>query len=1124
MAAKVIVLQAGHEPPLDPNHEDQPGAPGEREFNVAVRERLVAALSTDDRFTAVPVPGRIETGTKSDASLFLHADGGDVAARGFHFGYPPASESSKALAGLVRAEFEALPTHLESRADNGGANLTDYYGYRFVDGGAKLVVEHGFVTNPLDRHWLLTNVPQVAKAEYVALCRFFELTPRAVDLGQRTLRLQQPRMEGHDVRLLQLCLSNLGFGPASADAVFGDGTAHAVKRFQQTKGLQDDGVVGAGTRAALAASSPADRVLKLTQPPMQGPDVQWVQQQLTSHGFGPLTPDGTYGPATAEAVRRFQGAHGLPPDGEAGPATKAALAGEPGPKAPLVEPPPMMQFDPAGKPPILSYNVPDEVRHHGRLAIDLQLPLSLFRDAARPAGVDPSRTGLAALARPDVGGGGLDDVPTNHPNPPKVIELVVTKPANGETIPGEAPHGAMIELAGTARMASGTGSVAAVDVQVGGEPPRPAEPGSPGNWATWTAKVTVPVTSTVEIKVIATHSGGVVKKDQPVVVDVVVNPAGETPSETTPPTVTITSPQEFVIAPPEGSFVDITGSAADEGSGVDRVELTVDGARIQDAEPMHSDLREWRRPQVFLTRGRHRIVAKAFDRAGNGSGPAVRNVTLAEEPATPPRLLRLLLVESYELASYRSTYGAGATLKTFSLWPGEQMTIAMKSYQRTEETRKLASSILDSQTQESAEEFEQATAREQTYKENYDESFKYTIRGDSSANWGWGSAKVSGEVSGNTNAVREEFAKNTTNAIKKHAAKASANRKIEVSSEQAVKSEAGEETAIERTIQNINVSRTLNIVARQLLQVIISLLYLTDVRVAFVRVDDVPGTLFRIVLSRATGGTFTLTVGDQSTPPIPRDATPESLQSALEGLANVEPGEVSVSGVAGGPFQVSFELAGRRMTADGSKLEGVGATVAVNQEQHRVTYREASLPQLNSLLAEVLVDDNAREQVLGAIKHQLENVWDFEDRHWSVIEEGQLTDRDGQPVPNSDFLRFRKRGLVHVYRDATTGTEIAAPGVIVAASKNTMRTDSVILDALLGGGVALDNYSKDLQVTAVEERRLANEGARDELARQRLAVDLVRARDETGAKIYEHVFELPPGTVASPGQRNGSGP
>src|SRR5690242_7608457 len=56
---------------------------------------------------------------------------------------------------------------------------------------------------------------------------------------------------GDDVVKLQQKLSELGFDPGDADGIFGASTTAAVKAFQQSKGLSDDGIAGPDTLSAL---------------------------------------------------------------------------------------------------------------------------------------------------------------------------------------------------------------------------------------------------------------------------------------------------------------------------------------------------------------------------------------------------------------------------------------------------------------------------------------------------------------------------------------------------------------------------------------------------------------------------------------------------------------------------------------------------------------------------------------------------------------------------------------------------------------------------------------------------------------------------------------------------------
>jgi hypothetical protein len=156
---------------------------------------------------------------------------------------------------------------------------------------------------------------------------------------------------------------------------------------------------------------------------------------------------------------------------------------------------------------------------------------------------------------------------------------------------------------------------------------------------------------------------------------------------------------------------------------------------------------------------------------------------------------------------------------------------------RTLRDAKQASSILDSVTDDSSQDFEDSVAAEQSDKQGYTESQSYKYDEHADAGWGWGSASVSGQQQGSSSSAREDFTKNMLNATHKHSARRSAKRDVQVDTSYEVKQETTGETSIEREVANINLSRTLNFVLQQLNQEFVTILHLTDVRVAYFNPD-----------------------------------------------------------------------------------------------------------------------------------------------------------------------------------------------------------------------------------------------------------------------------------------------
>jgi peptidoglycan hydrolase-like protein with peptidoglycan-binding domain len=125
----------------------------------------------------------------------------------------------------------------------------------------------------------------------------------------------------------QVALYRHGFYKGPIDGTAGPMTRRATRRFQRSKGLEADGIVGRRTRAAFGRLGRPLFGSRLLQRGKVGFDVSVLQFLLARRGFAPPSLDGDFGPATERLVRRFQRSAGLSPDGIVGRETRAALAG-----------------------------------------------------------------------------------------------------------------------------------------------------------------------------------------------------------------------------------------------------------------------------------------------------------------------------------------------------------------------------------------------------------------------------------------------------------------------------------------------------------------------------------------------------------------------------------------------------------------------------------------------------------------------------------------------------------------------------------------------------------------------------------------------------------------------------
>ena len=220
---------------------------------------------------------------------------------------------------------------------------------------------------------------------------------------------------------------------------------------------------------------------------------------------------------------------------------------------------------------------------------------------------------------------------------------------------------------------------------------------------------------------------------------------------------------------------------------------------------------------------------------------------IKEPPAPVPYFA---IIEEYTTCSYLGDYGAGRTIKTFSLLPGENTTITVRTYKDKSSTKSYSENVLDSFSESSTNELEKLIENETGLSSNStsesSSSSSKTRNGNIGGNvgvslFGIVNIGVSGGYEGgsstsstnSTSATRASNVRTLNKALDKHVSNSNANRSIDINTSTTDSYTEGEETSTVREIVNINKSRVLNFVFRQLLQQYVTITYLSNIKVAF---------------------------------------------------------------------------------------------------------------------------------------------------------------------------------------------------------------------------------------------------------------------------------------------------
>jgi hypothetical protein len=193
----------------------------------------------------------------------------------------------------------------------------------------------------------------------------------------------------------------------------------------------------------------------------------------------------------------------------------------------------------------------------------------------------------------------------------------------------------------------------------------------------------------------------------------------------------------------------------------------------------------------------------------------------------------ITMVEHYRVNTYLGRYGAGETVKTFSLLTGEKTTISIKTYKQTVTNKKDVQNVLDSFSDESASDLETLAEQESNTHTKDTSNVDKKVSGGLSLPLPKIQVSASASYSKTTNSEREESIKTLNRALSKQTQKSVSNRKVEVNTETSTTSTESEESTVTRVLENLNKSRTLNFVFRQLNQELITVTYLDDVTFVF---------------------------------------------------------------------------------------------------------------------------------------------------------------------------------------------------------------------------------------------------------------------------------------------------
>jgi hypothetical protein len=199
------------------------------------------------------------------------------------------------------------------------------------------------------------------------------------------------------------------------------------------------------------------------------------------------------------------------------------------------------------------------------------------------------------------------------------------------------------------------------------------------------------------------------------------------------------------------------------------------------------------------------------------------------------------------VCSYLGNYGAGRTVNTFSLLPGEKTTITVRTYKESKVLRDLSSSFIDASDDaqhdslDTAIQTQTGDTTDGVTEHSEGKSVTKSNKGGLIPALVWIGGKTTDTSNQDTSATHTTHISTTvSNSVAQSVHDSNQHREVNINTSTSSETTTEEETSIVRELENINLSRTLNFVFRQLLQEYIVVHWLKNIK--FIFSNGTPGS------------------------------------------------------------------------------------------------------------------------------------------------------------------------------------------------------------------------------------------------------------------------------------------